>query len=68
MQMGIKDILFGRNRPAQEAKASATSQIMMVGPNQAAWSKRDFAAFAKEGYTQNVVAYQAINKVSEAFS
>jgi len=66
--MGIRDILFGRSQPAQEAKASATSQIMMVGPNQAAWSKRDFAAFAKEGYTQNVVAYQAINKVSEAFS
>ena len=63
--MGLmKDLLFGK--PAPEAKASATSEILMVGPREVAWSKRNFEAFAKEGYQSNVVAYQAINKIAEA--
>jgi HK97 family phage portal protein len=59
--------LFGTTSVV-ETKASATASIMMVGPNDATWTKRDYAAFAREGYIQNVVAFQAINKIAEAVS
>lgn len=50
----------------QETKESATGKVLMTTPNQPVWSGRNYAAFAKEGYQQNVVAYQAINKIAEA--
>lgn len=32
------------------------------------WSKREYQAFAREAYKQNVVAYQAVNKLATAIS
>lgn len=56
--------LFSRQKP--ETKESATGAAMVVNPGQAAWSNRNYAAFADEGYRRNVVAYQAINKIADA--
>lgn len=56
--------IFSRQRP--ESKESATGAAMVLNPGQAAWSNRNYAAFADEGYRRNVVAYQAINKIADA--
>lgn len=58
--------LFGRAQP--EHKQSATGAAIVVNPGQAAWSNRDYRAFADEGYRRNVVAYQAINKIADAIA
>jgi HK97 family phage portal protein len=49
-----------------ETKESATSSIMVMNPGQPVWSPRDYKSFADEGYSKNVVAYQAINRIAEA--
>lgn len=56
--------LFSRQKP--EVKESAAGAAMVINPGQAAWSNRDYASFADEGYRRNVVAYQAINKIADA--
>lgn len=53
---------FGRS----EVKESRAGAAMVMTPGQAAWSSRNYAAFAHEGYRKNVVAYQAINRISDA--
>ena len=50
----------------QETKESRASRLLVMSQGQAVWSNRDYSAFAQEAYIKNVVAYQAINKVSEA--
>lgn len=62
--MGIFDRWFTRG----ELKESRVAATMVVNPSQPVWTPRDYASFAKECYTQNVVGYQAINKISEAVS
>jgi HK97 family phage portal protein len=47
-------------------KESATGKLIYSGRKEAAWSKRDYAAFADEGYRRNVIAYQAIHKTAQA--
>lgn len=54
--------IFGR----REEKASATGALMVMAPGQAAWSARDYKAFADEAYRKNVVAYQAVNRIADA--
>lgn len=49
-----------------ETKESAAAYAMVSTPGQPVWSGRNYAAFAKEGYQRNVVAYQAINKIADA--
>jgi HK97 family phage portal protein len=63
--MNFLQRLMGR-KTTPEFKESAVAALHMVGPSEVSWSNRDFAAFAKEGYQQNVIAYQAINKIAEA--
>lgn len=53
---------FGR----REEKASATGSLLVMAPGQAAWSARDYRAFADEAYRKNVVAYQAVNRIADA--
>ena len=60
--MNLLKRLFG----TQEIKQSTTGAAMVMTPGQAAWSNRDYAAFADEGYRKNVVAYSAINKIADA--
>lgn len=59
--MGLFDI-FARG----EKKESRTSSAIVMNVGQPVWTSRDYASFAKEGYSKNVIAYQAINKVAEA--
>ena len=58
--------LFSRSTPAPETKESATASVMVVNPDQAVWTPRDYAHLADEAYVKNVIAYQSINKVGEA--
>lgn len=57
---------FKRSVPATERKESATGSAMVFTPGQPAWSNRNYASFADEGYRRNVVAYQAINRIADA--
>jgi len=49
-----------------EKKESAVSRVVVQNIGQPAWTKGDFKAMAREGYQQNVVAYQAINRIADA--
>lgn len=60
--MGIFDFL----RRAPEQKESAAYRLHHDGLPQPKWTPRNYAAFADEGYTKNVVAYQSINRVADA--
>jgi HK97 family phage portal protein len=57
--MGILGSLFGRKDSA------VGSLISMRRIGKPVWSERNFKAFAKEGYTQNVIAYRAIRLIAE---
>ncbi len=52
---------------ADGRKASRTGGLVSFsGPGQPAWSPRDYAAFAKEGFGRNAVVYRATRMVAEA--
>ena len=48
-------------------KASRTSTLV-VNSGMARWSPRDYATFAREGYSQNVIVYHAIRKIAQAIA
>lgn len=54
---------FFKNMIKKESKAGHS---IYLRNQQAAFMKRNFAAFAEEGYKLNVIAYQAINKKAKA--
>lgn len=48
-------------------KESKTGQVIFTGKKDPSWSKRQYdKAFADEGYSKNVIAYQAIEKTAKA--
>lgn len=47
-------------------KTSAAARLLVMNPGRPRWTPRNYESFAKEGYSQNVVAYQAINRVADA--
>ena len=49
-------------------KESAAAHLLVMSPGQAIWSPRDYKTFAKEAYGQNVVAFQAINRIADAIA
>jgi phage portal protein BeeE len=54
-------------RRAPTQKASATGPLICISaPHQAAWSPRDYAAFAREGFAQNAVVYRSVRMIAEA--
>jgi HK97 family phage portal protein len=53
-------------RKPPETKQSATGAAMVMNPGQPAWSNRDYAAFADEGYRRNVVVYRSVNMIADA--
>jgi HK97 family phage portal protein len=62
--MGFLD--WFRNAP--ERKESAASKLMVMSPGQPVWSPRNYGSFAKEAYSKNVVAFQAINRIGDALA
>lgn len=60
--MGIFDFL----RRPPEQKESAAYRLHYDGLPQPKWTPRDYKSFADEGYSKNVIAYQAINRVADA--
>lgn len=68
--MSIFSRLFGSSAPAPtpsfEEKASRAYTVHMTGFQKVEWSKREYRAFSQEAYRQNVVAYQAVNKIASA--
>lgn len=54
------------NSQPAETKASAAHSLHMTGMPAATWGKRDYNAFAQEGYRMNVVAFSAINRLATA--
>jgi len=64
--MGIFDIFRGP-QPAPEVKESPTvGKTLLMSGADVKWSKRDYAAFAKESYEFNVIAYAAVRKMQQA--
>lgn len=51
-----------------EQKSSRGWAIHYTGLNPVQWSDRNYAAFAKEAYRLNVIAYSAINRIANAVS
>lgn len=51
-----------------ETKASQVGGMLVSAPGVAQWSKRDYEAFAREGYMQNVVVATSIGKIADAIA
>lgn len=51
-----------------ETKQSSTAALMVMAPGQPAWTGRDYAKLAREGYVQNVVGYRCVSNIAEAVS
>jgi len=69
--MSIFSRLFGSSAPvahATEEKSSRAYTVHMTGHAKVEWSKREYQAFSTEAYRQNVVAFQAVNKIASAVS
>lgn len=62
--MGFLDLF----RRAPERKASTAARLMVVNPGQPVWTPRNYGSFAKEAFSQNVVAFQAINRIGDALA
>lgn len=60
--MAFWNKLFG----GTEVKESAVSSALLLSSGQAVWSNRDYGAFAKEAFSQNVIGYQSVSKIAEA--
>lgn len=59
---------FFPRQPVIETKKSRAYALHFSPAASPDWMKREFVSFAKEAYQQNVVAYQAINKLATAVS
>jgi HK97 family phage portal protein len=65
--MNILNKLFGVSAP--EEKQSATHQLIALQHVGApAWTPRDYASLARNGYSRNVIAYRCIRLIAEAAS
>lgn len=52
---------------ADEAKASATAALIAFQTHGApAWTPRDYAALAREGYAKNAIVYRSVRMIAEA--
>lgn len=58
--------MFERIKSMFTRKESRTGKAVYMANAQAQWTPRNYASFADEGYSKNVVAYQAINKTADA--
>ncbi len=63
--MGIRTAWTALWSPSQKA-SEAGALIAMSQVGRAVWTPRNYEAFAREAYEQNVIAYRSINEVSTA--
>jgi len=67
---GWLDRALGRLSPARTppaAKASRTGPLIAFESlRQPVWSPRDYASFAREGFTQNAIVYRSVRMIAEA--
>lgn len=64
--MSILSRLF--SRPVVEEKRSRGFALHYSETQKVTWTKREYESFSKEAYKQNVVAFQAVNKIASAVS
>ena len=60
--------MFERIRSMFRKESATGRAVYMASGKTANWSQRNNKAFAEEGYQKNVIAYQAINKISNAIA
>lgn len=60
--------LFNKKTPAFETKQSRGYGIHFGALRAPSWNKRNYEAFAKEGFQYNVIAHSAIKRISAAVS
>ena len=58
--------LFARRRPPERKASAARAVIALNRLGAPAWTPRNYAALAAQGYERNVVAYRCIRLVAEA--
>ena len=59
--------LFGSSVAVPEAKASrAGALIALQGQGRPAWTPRDLASLAREGFMKNAIVYRAVTMIAEA--
>ena len=68
--MNILERIFQRSStpPDLARKESAAYQLHYLNTPQPVWSTRNYDSFVREGFRQNVIAYQAINLLATAIS
>ncbi len=59
---------FNPFRSVPETKKSKAFSLHVQGANKPVWSKKNYKAYAVEGYEQNVIVNSAISRVSRAIS
>ena len=55
-------------RKALEIKTSISTRTLVFGAAQANFNTRQYSTFAKEGYQQNVIAFDAINQIAKGIA
>ena len=66
--MSLFSRLFSRTAAVSPTVETKQSRAYALHSKDVQWSKREYGAFAREAYKQNVVAYQAVNKIAVAVS
>ena len=67
MKPNLLSRLLGRRAAVPEAKASRTGALVALqSGGRPAWTPRDLAALAREGFMRNAVVFRAVTMVAEA--
>lgn len=66
MLRGLAGRWVGRSVPRAETKASAVGPLIALDTlRQPAWTPRDYAAFAREGFMGNAIVYRCVRMIAE---
>ena len=62
----MKEGLNPIHNPTEKKESKVGALIFMQTMGEPAWTPRDYASFAKEGYIQNAIVYRCIRLISDA--
>lgn len=65
--MNLLKIFSSKPTPTEQKKSGGYA-LHYTGQNRATWSPNTYAAYSKEGYTQNVIVHSAITRVARSIS